>query len=114
MISLASWNLEGGYLLGAGLPDTLQYGLARATNQDVGVVVILVLLFCLSYSLQPWAVSKYLYSRGSSPHLWKNRPLIIAFIPFFVDALYLNTRITKFQILMALMCGLCYVETRSG
>jgi hypothetical protein len=133
-VSLASMVIEGGDGTPA-RPNTLQYGFLPpmhskvadirdadfdegyapvVTTEDTIWMTVLILLFCLAYALQPWATAKYLFSRGSSTHVWKNRPLVLSFIPFFIDVLILNVRITKFQIIFALMNAGVELELRAG
>merc|ERR1719353_909400 len=88
---------------------------ARVITPEQQVLIVLcILLFALCYSLQPTATSKYLYSRGSSIHTWKWRPVALAVMPFFVDVFSLNLEISKVQILMAIVIALVVLELRSG
>jgi hypothetical protein len=70
------------------------------TTEVVGVILVVV-GFCISRFLGPMGASKGLFDRGSSSQNWKYQPLMLI-APFFAfDALYLNPRISKFQIIMA-------------
>merc|ERR1719472_377388 len=84
------------------------------TPEQQVLIVLCILLFVVCYACQPTATSKYLFSRGSSIHTWKWRPVALTVLPFFVDVFSLNLEISKVQILMAIMIGLVVLELRSG
>jgi len=69
--------------------------------QEVIAVVLLVFGFFVSRILVPVGASKALFDRGSSCHSWQYSPLLLA-APFFMfDVMFLNERISKFQIVIA-------------
>merc|ERR1719183_92421 len=84
------------------------------TPQQQALIFAFIVLFGVCYSLQPTATSKYLFSRGSSIHTWKWRPVALSMLPFFVDVFFLNIGISKVQMMMAVMVSLIVLELRSG
>merc|ERR1719183_2128695 len=65
------------------------------TPQQQALIFAFIVLFGVCYSLQPTATSKYLFSRGSSIHTWKWRPVALSMLPFFVDVFFLNIGISS-------------------
>jgi len=99
--------------------DTSSFGMATAvvkktSTVDVIGVAVVALAFCLAKILVPWAMSRSLYDRGSSPSAWKYNPLLIA-APFVcLDILYFNDQLSKFQIIVVFVASAILAHYRAN
>eukprot|EP00929_Paragymnodinium_shiwhaense_P038697 TRINITY_DN20421_c0_g1_i1.p1 TRINITY_DN20421_c0_g1~~TRINITY_DN20421_c0_g1_i1.p1 ORF type:complete len:1234 (+),score=284.39 TRINITY_DN20421_c0_g1_i1:167-3868(+) len=79
---------------------------------DTAMVAGLLCLFVLARLLSPYAGSAALFDKGSSMHNWKYAPILLALPFFFLDVLYVNEELSKFQIVMFLLMFGVYAHGR--
>eukprot|EP00927_Polykrikos_kofoidii_P046756 TRINITY_DN40894_c0_g1_i1.p1 TRINITY_DN40894_c0_g1~~TRINITY_DN40894_c0_g1_i1.p1 ORF type:complete len:1200 (-),score=154.65 TRINITY_DN40894_c0_g1_i1:81-3680(-) len=63
---------------------------------------VLIFFFCLARLLRPFAASVSQFDRGSSMFAWKYQPVFLILPFFFVDVLFINETLSKFQIVVVI------------
>jgi hypothetical protein len=101
LASIGSWVMDN--IVNGTLSKGLSPVNTTASAPSTALVYIIVALFVISFGLIPYANSRILFDRGSSPHTWVAMPLIVQ-LPFVcIDLLYVNTAISRFQIVCFLL-----------
>ena len=105
--SLSCWLLEQSTSLATGLS-------VQVPGRWNGLIWLFLGLIVMSLAVQPWAVSRKLFDRGSCPKKWAVRPVLLC-IPFFiVDLLYMNFAISRLQLVVASVGLVCLGIYREG
>jgi hypothetical protein len=101
LASIASWVMDN--IVNGTLSKGLSPTNTTASAPSGAVVYVIVVLFIIAFGLIPYANSRILFDRGSSPHTWVAIPLIVQLPYVCIDLLYVNTIISRFQIVCLLL-----------
>jgi hypothetical protein len=111
--SICSWIID--QVQDGTLYDGLSPVGSTASTPGIWVVYIGIALFIFSLGIVPFAASKVLFDRGSSPHTWVGSPVIIQNVPYMViDWLYLNPFVSRFQVVCVVILAWLLLSMRAS